>query len=326
MIGDKTTVGGKSPHVAVNRSQGRDFINNYPGPLDTAMVYLYGRDSETPLNAFTPEDILWDALGVEASERLLDSNGIDNYRTAENPLPLRELLTPVRGSGGNWLPFQVNHKAGDKLAWRRFIRPEMDFSAILELMGGGDYGGLKMTDSEGIRSALTHYLGDISGMLKGLDDRIGEYDRFLSDLDGLCQGGQGQSRPANDFFAMTCDQIRAVRAKCGSAPVTKLDVVNQCIADVMALPGSGGMLGKKKEFDKLCEVSQSALGERQAVLTDYREFAKTVRDNAGMLITRQKEAKDVAERIRALTQGALRNRYYLEGDWRGEEPRNGGEL
>ena len=71
----------------------------------------------------------------------------------------------------------------------------MDFSPILELMGGGDYGGLNMADTEGIRSALTHYLGDISGMLRGLDDRIGEYDRFLPISMAFAKGVKGNPGP-----------------------------------------------------------------------------------------------------------------------------------
>ena len=65
-----------------------------------------------------------------------------------------------------------------------------------------------------------------------------------------------------------------------------------------------------------------ALSQRQKVLTEYREFVKNLRDEAALMVTEEPGLRDISERIRRLTQGILRNRYYLEGDWRGEKPLN----
>ena len=62
------------------------------------------------------------------------------------------------------------------------------------------------------------------------------------------------------------------------------------------------------------------------MLKEYREFAKTIRDNAGLAIIERPEAKDAAQQVRELTQKVLRNRYYLEDDWRGEMPWEGDAL
>jgi len=62
------------------------------------------------------------------------------------------------------------------------------------------------------------------------------------------------------------------------------------------------------------------------VLSEYRRYLKTVRDRSGHILGEKPALKAIAEKVRQITQEALGNRCYLEGDWRGETPRNGGVL
>jgi hypothetical protein len=55
------------------------------------------------------------------------------------------------------------------------------------------------------------------------------------------------------------------------------------------------------------------------MLRAYRELAMEARDTAGILPPGQAELLGLVERIRALSQGVLRNRFYTEADWRGED-------
>ena len=51
----------------------------------------------------------------------------------------------------------------------------------------------------------------------------------------------------------------------------------------------------------------------------YRKLAMEVRDAAGNAALAQAELLGPVEKIRALCQSVLRNRFYTEADWRGED-------
>ena len=70
----------------------------------------------------------------------------------------------------------------------------------------------------------------------------------------------------------------------------------------------------------------TALAERLAVLAAYRRFARDLRNEAGLELSHFPEAADVCESMRALAGQTLRKRYYLETDWRGEQPLGGPEV
>ena len=86
----------------------------------------------------------------------------------------------------------------------------------------------------------------------------------------------------------------------------------------------GSWTNFRKEYKDLSSLSRAALSERQKVLDAYRELAKRVRDEAGLQIILTPQIKEQYEAVRKMTRDILRNRYYLEGDWRGEKPLRGG--
>ena len=57
------------------------------------------------------------------------------------------------------------------------------------------------------------------------------------------------------------------------------------------------------------------------MLRAYRKLAMAARDAAGSGPLAQAGLLGPAERIRTLCQGVLRNRFYTEADWRGEDYR-----
>jgi hypothetical protein len=84
--------------------------------------------------------------------------------------------------------------------------------------------------------------------------------------------------------------------------------------------GTGEELWDRSEFYRFWKASGTALSERQEILKRYRDFVKGLRNKAGIAITEEPGTKDTSEEIRGLAQNILRERYYLEGDWRGEKP------
>jgi len=60
-------------------------------------------------------------------------------------------------------------------------------------------------------------------------------------------------------------------------------------------------------------------GPREEMLRAYRRLAVEARDAAGFAPLEQAELLGPAEKIRTLCQGVLRNRFFTEADWRGED-------
>jgi hypothetical protein len=72
-----------------------------------------------------------------------------------------------------------------------------------------------------------------------------------------------------------------------------------------------------RAFSRTCIRFRS---ERQRILSQYRIWIKGTRDRTAQLIITDPKFKTVGDELRRKTQAVLRDRYYLEGDWRGETP------
>jgi hypothetical protein len=255
---------------------------------EISLVYLYGRDWNTPLDVVTPMDILQDALGVDRLKYALDIEGLRSYRTAEEPVPLHTLLT---SQGQRLWP-------EDYPGW-----PEtLDFTPFFSLIKR-----LHMVDRKGVKSTAANLCGDILNSFKGLDDRIEEYGKFLTDIE----------QPVS-LLGMEKD-LQDLRRELDKMPITKISKVSDSIQDIVKLSGTDEWLWDIDEYE-FKPISELALQERQAALSKYRNFAKKVRNTAGVNIMKNPETKDTSEKTRKLVQNVLRERYYLEGDWRGEKP------
>ena len=284
----------------------------FSGPPELSVVYVYGRSWNTPLDIVTPVDILQDALGIEEVRNILDINGLSGYRTAEEWVPLHDFLT----SHENRLWPE------DSLGWPQVL----DFSPIFQLIIR-----IKMVERKGVESTTTHLCEDILNSLKGLDNRIKEYEEFLASLESLCAEHAANSSRVGHAASLSKVEhaaslfkiegsIHDLRTKIANLSITGIEAVSDSIAAVKRCLGTGEELWDRDEFYEFRDISEFALLERQDILTKYRDFAKRVRDNAGIIVTKEPETKNTSEEIRRLAQNVLRKRYYLEGDWRGEKP------
>ena len=250
--------------------------------------------------------------------RLLDLEGLRNYRTAEPPVPLHQLQSP--GAYSSYPNRYTDPQHLLRLTWREFVHPRgKPYSLLLEFLGGGSRGGVNMADLPGVKAAVNHLCDDILAVLRGLDDRITEYKIFLADLEAICKPERNYDERAGEFLAATQQQVIDLQMRIAELPpTTDIATVNEHSQKIKGLVGTGGLLGQTTEFELFAEVCLTALSQRQDLLDEYREFAKVARDQAATAITLILPSKDRAEKIRALTQNVLRNRHYLEGDWRGE--------
>ena len=289
-------------------------IERFAEPADIALVYLYGRSRNTPLHTFSPEDIVQDALGIQASYLLLDIQGIARNPSAEERLALHGRMSSWEGplpSLTGYGPGQAH--SGDR--WHRFLQAHTDFYPVLELLGSSPKDlGLYMANTEGLRSTVVHLCDDVIGLLTGLDKRISDYEEFLSVVQRFCESGQEASPAAVDLLNQVKGDMKALRAGLRDLTPTAIATVEKSSADIKALLGSNDWLAKTRQFETFREVSHAALSERQGVLREFREFAKTVRDNSGYAIAEKPDLKRIAEDLRKMSQAILRDRYALEVD------------
>ena len=74
----------------------------------------------------------------------------------------------------------------------------------------------------------------------------------------------------------------------------------------------------RRQFEQCCQGLLGVVGPRDEMLRAYRKLAVGARDAAGIAPLTHAELLGPAEKIRALCQRVLRNRFYSEADWRGE--------
>ena len=266
----------------------------FPERPELSVIYLYGRSWNTPLDTVTPVDILQDTLGTGKLGYILDIDGLRAYRTAKETVPLHALLTSQENR--LW--------PEDNPGW-----PEvLDFSPFHSL-----FVRIRMVNRNGVESTVTHLCEDILNSLIGLDERIEEYENFLADLEGLYIG------QAASTFGME-ESIKDLRDELADLSITRIRTVSDSIEAVRRCMGTGEELWDRSEFSRFWKASGTALSERQEILKRYRNFVKGLRNKAGIVITEDPGAKDTSEEVRRLAQNILRERYYLEGDWRGEKP------
>jgi hypothetical protein len=308
---------------------------------ERAVVYAWGRDVLTPAEVLVPTDILADVWGIEGYLTRLDIEGVQGYRTADAGTPFRNVSLHSAG----WHPAFAHEE------------PTEEFG-VLEVMGS-----VFPVDNDGVRTLLRHLGDDALGLLKGLDDRIGEYEQLLRDLAVFCEARKSEDRDgflaalgaqANDLLQSDRNPQRTTIAQVEKALQTVHAVVGTrdrltltAFQAFCRLPGNEewaaildefkGYLAAKEgrlwhndtvrfelwyddgfeEFSRRCVAFAR---ERQRILSEYRTWIKRTCDSTAQAIIAHPEFKTTGDELRQSSHAVLRNRYYLEGDWRGETP------
>lgn len=318
----RVSLSGKSNHsLTITEKQAARLqpVSGFTSNVKTALIYLSGRSWNTPLDVFTPDDMLRDTLGIDAASRLLEIDQITGYRTTKDGVPLHQLLLPT---GSRYRAGRVgsNIQGPWGLPWRRALSKGLDFSPILEFLGGGDYGGIVMSDSPGVRGAVDHLTADLVHLLVGLDQRREEYKNFVSQIATRCRL-ESEDNPDSDPL---CEEILADIAKLESSTIetkiTGIVQIEEQVKQLHPLLGTAEALGKTEQFVTFCQFILDTMSQRQEILKQYRLFLKNLSDHCGSLVVTNPSLKPFVNRLRQEAHRALGNRYYLEGDWRGEIP------
>ncbi|GEM_PF-6516037 len=263
------------------------------------LAYLWGRVAKTPLDVRTCEDVVNDAFGTRDAAARLDTSGIRGWRSSRERVAMQEIFLHPHG----WDPSLVHTAPGDL--------------GILEAMMG-----IARKNTEPTKTILRYYGQDVIRLLTGLDDRVAEYRKFLADMGKLCASDDVRG----DAFLMgVAAQLKAANSGPAGGTVDGFEQVQTSLDALVntGLDGRSHVYGSK-QYKEFSAATRTALAQRLAVIDAARRFAQNVRDDAGLYIVAHADAPASCEKVRTMARDILRNRYYLERDWRGEALMTGG--
>ena len=243
------------------------------------VIYLYGRTASTPLEVLTPLDLARDTLGLRAADRSIDEEGVTGYRRAAGPT--------------TWADLSVTLESLRYLFERQ----------------------LEVQDFEYVR----HLSDDLLPFAEGIDQRLSEYADFARDIDELRATLDKTSPVAVKFLealTLVAKNLDDVGKKQLGLPSSKEVLpISSKIAQLAAKEAREN----RRQFDQFSKQLLGILGPREEMLKTYRKLTIGLRDTATIAPLGHAELLAPAEKIRTRCQQVLRNRFYAEADWRGED-------
>lgn len=165
----------------------------------------------------------------------------------------------------------------------------------------------------GARQKIDAVCRGILASLTGLDKRATEYERAFEQLQQTC------AAPAADGLGDRLDGgLHDAQGLLRGRPVPDLDALDRKMGAFRRDPGA--------DYTPFASGVTGALTPRLVRLRAYRALARALRHEAGQLLAREPESREVCEQVRGTAASVLRNRCYLEGGWAGEEPIGGPEV
>jgi hypothetical protein len=187
---------------------------------------------------------------------------------------------------------------------------------------------------------IGHLCDDVPALLEGMDGRLDEFAAFarrvaeVAKVAKVAQVAEVAGGPShNGSFRPPAGEGQRVRARCDAAIQRALDKLadTRKRRDRLAAAAEAArsaarikdlapqdVADKKKRFSELWQGLSRAARERADLIRAFRGAARELRDAAAISCAERPELRLVAGRLRQLAQEVLRNRYYFEGEWRGE--------
>jgi Tol biopolymer transport system component len=298
--------------------------------------YAWGRGERTPMDVWTPVDVLMDWWGVEGYVSRMDERGVRGWRSGDVPVAYQELSK----HGLGWHPAMAAAEVSG------------DAFGILEIMGS-----VFAVNTPGVRSLLENLGGDVLHVLRGLDVRVEEYkavaeamaEHELRDMAKSAQAllGDLEATQLTDIARVEEDlsKVMGIIGARDDLTLSQMEFLckqpgNEELAAVFEefynyLAAREGRLWHKQQirmelwyeevFKDFARHSLRIVRERQAQLAACRQWAQAGCMDAARLLADDPAVAEACNDARSQLHGVLRNRQYLEGDWRGERPLAQGE-
>ena len=211
---------------------------------EAAIVYAWGGNILSNPSLLTPADVLIDLWGIAGYTTRLDVEGVRGYRIADEWVPFRELAVHSM----DWHPAKANE--------------ESEAFGLLELMGS-----VFPVGTDGVRSFVQHMGGDALHILEGLDNRIVEYEIFLTDLPAFCQ--ERRADDAQGFLGTVAVQSQDLLASGRGGRKTSITEATEALDGILAIIGTRDNVSLDV-FKAFCKMPGN--DEWSQVYDDFRSY------------------------------------------------------
>ncbi len=289
-----TTVLGRVPYPCWTEKDGKGFLQPldhkrvlFDGPV---LIYPLNRLAETPVDGYTPVDVVRNTLGVGPCQYILDVEGQKQEHVGRATCHVRTLLGETYGAGQQKAKkAEVEHYLGDALDFVTHIRHRIlayvEFGRELR----------KFLEAE----AAAHL----------------EYKDAAASLDAIAQeidvrvGARMESIRKNPKLQPVAAAV-AERREDVTPPALAAELNRRFAATLLGYEGDDWKDRLKKEYtDPLTAIG----GEQDEMVGECRWAVKALRQKAGILMASDPKVAPLAAEVRSRTQKILRGGAAYEG-------------
>jgi len=247
------------------------------GVAEYVLIYPLERDGETPLEVFTPVDVMREVLGVGPCEYVLDREGLGNRASLGE-------RTPVHGSGVCSTSGAIEYF---------FIR------------------GIEHRES----TMVADMMDDLRVENRTINARVQEFRQFAEQMVQLCVQARQRSpelKPLADTVEGIAKEIETEYQEKLEIIHTPAHVVElgERLKDLTGANEPENLGAARALLRELRDIG----GTQHRMIGDYRVGVKHLRQEAVIAAATQPAAVKFAEQVRDLAQQVLRRRYGVEGE------------
>jgi hypothetical protein len=256
-----------------------------------ALIYPITRLAETPVQWYTPVDIVRNTLGVGPCQYLLDVEGQKQEHVGRATCHVRDLLKEVYGSG---------RQKGMRKEIETYLGDALDFVTH-------------------IRNRILDYVAFGKNLRKYLAEQRAAHPEFKEELDALdALAGEIEERVRPRMQAILQYQAlkgiaaQLVERQAEPTPPALAAQLNHEFIEKGLLDYDGTDWAdklKKEYFDPLTTIG----GQQDEMVGECRWVVKALRQKAGILLATEPKMAPIAAEIRARTQKMLRGGAAYEG-------------
>jgi hypothetical protein len=260
----------------------------FDGPV---LIYPITRLAETPVECYTPVDIVRATLGVGPCQYILDVEGQKQEHVGRATCHVRALLYEVYGNGGQKAKHkEIESYLGDALDFVTHIR-----NRVLAYVAFGKELRVYVAEQRTAHPELKEALDGLEALAREIDERV--EPRMQAIL---------QHKMLREVVAKVVEQGEEPTPPALAAQLNR-DFIAKGLLDYDSADWQAKL--KKEYTDPLTAIG----GEQDEMVGECRWVVKALRQKAGILMATDPRMAPVAEEIRARTQKMLRGGAAYEG-------------
>jgi hypothetical protein len=290
-----TTVLGQVEYPCWSDRDGKGFLQpleskrlTFDGPV---LLYPINRLAETPIQLYTPVDIVRNTLGVGPCQYLLDVEGQKQEHVGRATCHVRSLLNEIYKSGQQKANRkEIERYLGDALDFVTHIR-----NRILAYVAFGKELRQYIAEQRAAHPELKEPLDTLEALARQIDERVQPRMQALL-----------QHKAVQQVVTEVADDNAATTPPALAAQLNR-DLIASGLLDYVGADWEAKL--KKEYTDPLTAIG----GQQDEMVGECRWVVKALRQKAGILMATDPRMAPIAAEIRARTQKMLRGGAAYEG-------------